>query len=88
MAYQTLADIKTEKARLHKEIATQERVIASLWGELVNPETSMRPKTPTQRLLHYANTAAGMFDGVLFGWKLYRKLSGTTSLLGKKRSRR
>lgn len=84
--YQDTTDIEQRKAELRKAITAKENEIANLWDSIFNPPQSNVVETPTQKAIHYAHTAAGVFDGALLGWKLYRKLNGMFSLRkGKKR---
>lgn len=84
---QDIKDIDARKEALRKAVAEKEEEIATLWDKLFNPPQEHVVETPTQRVLHYANTAAGVFDGALLGWKLYRKLNGMFSF-SKRRKRR
>ena len=83
--YQTLKDIEAEKLRLRSAISEQEKEIRETWEDIFYAKEDTSAKTPPQRLLYYANTGAGIFDGVLFGWKMYRRLGGAFSLFRKKR---
>lgn len=85
--YQNLSDIKAEKEKLHKAISDKENEINNLWDTLFHPKEEHLIETPTQRLLHYANTGAGLLDGAILGWKLYRKIGGTFSFRSKRRRR-
>ena len=78
--YQNLSDIKAEKEKLRKALSDKENEIGNLWESVFHPQEEHLVETPTQRLLHYANTGAGLLDGVLLGWKLYRKVGRTFSL--------
>lgn len=76
---QEIIDIEARKEKLRKDIALKEEQIAKLWDETFHPVEDNTIKTPTQRILSYANTAAGVFDGAMLGWKLYRRLNGVFS---------
>lgn len=76
---QEINDLEARKEQLRKEIAAKENYIAKLWDETFHPVEENTIKTPTQRILSYANTAAGVFDGAMLGWKLYRRLNGVFS---------
>lgn len=77
--YKDVNEIETKKEELRKEIARKEDEISRYWRTLFNPPKESTIETPTQRMMHYAHTAAGVFDGALLGWKLYRKLNGSFS---------
>lgn len=84
---QDIRDIDARKEALRKAVAEKEEEIGNLWDKLFNPPKEHLVETPTQRMLHYANTAAGVFDGALLGWKLYRKLNGMLSFRKPKKRR-
>ena len=56
-----------------------EAKIASLWNSLFHKEESTMPKTPVQKIINLANLGTGILDGVILGWKLYRKFHGFKS---------
>lgn len=80
-------ELEARKEQLRKEIAGKEAQISQLWDTLFYAEEDNALKTPTQRMLSYANTAAGLFDGAMLGWKLYRRLHGAFSFRKTKKSR-
>ena len=72
--YKSLNDIRLRKAQLRSDIIKDSNKIAGLWNELVH-----KPKdnsTPTKRFSGMITTGAGVLDGAILGWKLYRKLGG------------
>lgn len=84
MEIQNLTDIQAEKERLHKAISDKETEIGNIWNEVFHTvDTSTM--TRSQRMLHYANTGAGLVDGAILGWKLYRRLSAAGSFFRRKR---
>ena len=83
--YHTLNDIRLRKAQLRTDITKDGNRIAGLWDERVH-----KPKdrnTPTQRFSGAISTGAGILDGLILGWKLYRKFSGRQpgNILGKRK---
>lgn len=70
--YNSLEAIKTRKTELHNEINASEKNLSALWNATFHAKKIDSTST-TQKLLAYASTASGIIDGVLFGWKLYRK---------------
>ena len=82
--YTTIEDIVAEKERLRKALTEKGEEISELWGELVHPKEYDAPKSPAQRMLQYANAGAGLVDGILLGWKLYRRIGGTFSFFKRK----
>lgn len=82
--YKDITEIEAKKEELRKALTKKEDEIATLWDTLFNPP---QPKleTPTQKAIHYAHTAAGLLDGAMLGWKLYRRLNGVFSFGKRKR---
>lgn len=69
----SLAEIETYKAEVRNQIRESEKDISSLWGDLFQKESPTLVKTPTQRLMSMVNMGSGILDGLILGWKLYRK---------------
>ena len=82
--YRTLDDIRLRKAQLLTDITKDSNRIAGLWNELTH-----KPKdknSPTQRFSGVLSTGAGVLDGLVLSWKLYRMFGGKhpTGLLNKR----
>ena len=71
--YQSLSDIRQRKMKLQGEIASEEKNIKRLWDSLFHQGKADRVATPSRRFQSLFTTGAGIVDGVLLGWKLYRK---------------
>lgn len=72
--YKTLGEIRLRKAQLLTDITKDNNRMTDLWNDVFH-----KPKdnsTPTQRFSGFMNTGAGIIDGLILGWKLYRKLRG------------
>lgn len=70
--YNSLRDLKEYKDALNKQLKADEDEIKRLWGDLFRPVKS-GPKTPTQRIHSALSLGTGVIDGLILGWKLYRK---------------
>lgn len=69
----TLANIRARKEQLRMDLQKDTARMQQLWDDLFHkPEETVLP-SPTQKLMKAMNTGAGIFDGLLLGWKLYRK---------------
>lgn len=84
--FNSLADIRAYKDAVKEELAKDEDKIGELWGQLFH-SSDTEPKTRGQKLTRMINMGAGMLDGALLGWKLYRKFSGGSgsSFFGKRK---
>lgn len=69
---QSLEDIAAYKDKLRKQIEHEEECIAGKWNELFHKEEPA-PQGKAQKLLRMVSLGSGMFDGMMLGWKLYRK---------------
>ncbi len=73
-SYQSIEEIRLRKAALLKDIEADSAKIEEKWHSLFKkPEALARPATPSQRITGMISTGAGVLDGILLVWKLYRK---------------
>lgn len=75
-SFSSLEEIEAYKQEVHQEVRNDEQQIAQLWKELFYKEESRMPKTPVQRVMGMVNMGSGVIDGLILGWKLYRKFKG------------
>lgn len=77
-SYQSLDEIRLRKAQLLTEITKDSNKIRKTWDSMFH-----RPKnqvTPTSRFSSTMKMGAGIVDGLILGWKLYRRFgSGSKS---------
>lgn len=86
--FRSLEDILDYKEELRTRIHQDEEKIASAWNELFHKEEPA-PQNKAQKIARMLSLGTGVFDGVLLGWKLYRKYQEGAFLFGnKKRSSR
>ncbi len=71
--YNTLADVQREKMQLNAEIAASRKSIGIIWNNLFHGDRQKAPATPAQRFTQLLSTGTGVIDGILLGWKLYRR---------------
>ena len=79
---QSLEDIAAYKDKLRKQIEHEEECIAGKWNELFHKE-----EPAAQKLLRMVSLGSGMFDGMMLGWKLYRKYQEGAFLFGGKKKK-
>ena len=71
---QSLNDIKLRKEIIRNAILEDEKKIGTLWHSLFKPSDIFdRNASPSKRITSFINTGAGIIDGAILGWKLYRK---------------
>ena len=71
--FSSLEEIEAYKQEVRQEVHNDEQHIAQLWKELFYKEESRMPKTPLQKVMGMVNMGSGVIDGLILGWKLYRK---------------
>lgn len=72
----TLEEIERYKDEVRQSIHDDEKRIGKLWSDLFHKEDRHAPKTPVQRMINMVNIGSGVLDGLILGWKLYRKFKG------------
>lgn len=77
--FSSLAEIELYKEQVRRDIRQDEQRIATLWQGLFHQEERPMPKTPVQRVMGMMSMGSGVIDGLILGWKLYRKFKGTGS---------
>ena len=75
-SYMSLEQIRDSKEALRDEIRRDEDQIRQLWGQLFTKPEPLSALTPTKRISTLMSTGAGVLDGIILGWKLYRKYKG------------
>ncbi len=72
--YKSLDDIRRRKETLRNEIQEDDKKIKNLWEEMSRPsDLFSKSASPSKRITGLMSTGAALFDGVMLGWKLYRK---------------
>lgn len=68
--FNSVDEIRARKSIVRKKIGTEEQAIGRLWKNLTR-----KNETPSSggRFMKVFNIGAGVFDGVMLGWKLYKK---------------
>ena len=73
LIYNSLLAIQNRKNQLRQQIQQDDAEIRVLWkGLFKKPDTS----TTGLRMSSLMSTGAGVLDGLILGWKLYRKYKG------------
>lgn len=84
--YRSLDDIRARKKALRAELNRDSKQMRTQWnGLFVKPEDS---KLPSRRLSQVVSTGVTVFDGLLFAYKLYNRLSGGKARVRTKKSKR
>jgi hypothetical protein len=74
--YRSLDEIRLRKEILQGSIEKDDDKIRNLWNDLFhNPDIT--DSNPSKRVNGLINTGVGLLDGLILGWKLYRKFNGS-----------
>lgn len=69
--YNSLSDIQLRKAQLQTELLKNELEMKSCWKKVITKEKNNRKGL--DRYTQIFSSSIGVLDGLLLGWKLYRK---------------
>ncbi len=72
-SYKSLDDIEARKAQLRRDLRKDSQRMEILFGRLFPKTPKDAVSSPSKRMQRIFNTGAGVIDGALLGWKLYRK---------------
>ncbi len=74
ITYKSLSDLRLRKEMLKNDILKDDHEARNLWNDLFHkPEAFKKDATPSKRIHGLMNIGAGAVDGIVLGWKLYRK---------------
>ena len=69
----SLEELQARKDLLQEDILKEEQQIKDLWNDLFHKPAMLTSASPSKRLASMLSTGAGIIDGVILGWKLYKK---------------
>lgn len=72
-SYKSLDEIRMRKDMILRDIRKDDSQVRKLWGSLFHKPAMLTASTPSRRFSGLMNTGAGILDGLILGWKLYRK---------------
>ena len=73
LVYNSLVAIRNRKEQLRQEIKVDDAEIRTMWRSLFKKTDT---STTGLRVSSLMSTGAGVLDGIILGWKLYRKFKG------------
>lgn len=71
--YKTLREIRQRRRQLQREIHAETKQLTRLRKQLFKSESPVRRKGKRFSLVSLMGTGAGVLDGLLLAWKLYRR---------------
>lgn len=72
-SYRTLEEIRLRKSQLLVDITKDSNKVEKLWNNLFHKPAQKGKKSPGKRMSSIVSTGASVVDGLILGWKLYRK---------------
>lgn len=72
-SYRTLEEIRLRKSQLLVDITKDSNKIGRMWNNLFHKPSASGKKTAGKRMSGIISTGASVVDGLILGWKLYRK---------------
>lgn len=81
----TLEDLELQKYELRKQLNDSETKLSETWNKMFRNPADTDEFSPTQKALSIASSAAGLIDGALLGWKLYKRFGKAASFFRKKK---
>ena len=72
-SYGSLEQIRQRKLKVKGEIHAQEDKMRKLWDSVFHSTPDTLASTPSKRISSLISTAVGLLDGVILGFKLYRR---------------
>lgn len=82
--YRTLSDIRLRKAQLQTELTRDTNRARGIWEGIVHPKKTAGKSRGKFSAASLITTGAGVLDGALLAWKLYRKFGGKGIRLGRR----
>ena len=73
-SYTSLHEIRQRKEQLRKQMNADEEKMKNMWRSLfAQQQQDLSSSSPSKRIFSIMQMGAGAVDGVILGWKLYRK---------------
>lgn len=80
----SLADLHATQALIKKELNKKESDIYKIWNDIFHKPSANTLASPTGRVISLLANSAGIIDGIILTWKLYRRFGGTIRRIKKK----
>ena len=80
----SLAVLRNHQAELKRQLTESEGKLGVIWNDIFHSPAQRNRNSPTQRALTLITSYAGVIDGAILGWKLYRRFNGTIKGFKKK----
>lgn len=81
----TVESLQQERAKIRKQLEANKTAIVNYWASLVTPAPA---DTKVQMWVNQAEKAYAIYDGVMLGYKLFRKFNHFVGIFGKKQKKK
>lgn len=69
----SLTALKERQQTIKKQLNYSEKRLGTIWNEIFHSPAAKERNSPTLRAMTLITSYAGVIDGAILGWKLYRK---------------
>lgn len=70
--YRTLEDIADRRDEIRDQLRDNDRLFREKWHSLFKRDDAYSALSPTRRMTKLVQQSAGLIDGAILAWKLYR----------------
>jgi len=69
----SMAELQQQKMLLKEKINAEKKTMQDNWNTVFHPKKSGLVTRPSSKISSFMSIGGGVLDGLLLGWKLYRK---------------
>lgn len=80
----SLADLHATQILIKEQLNNKENDICKIWNDIFHKPSANTLSSPTGRVISLLANSAGIIDGIILTWKLYRRFGGTIRQIKKK----
>lgn len=77
----TIESLQKERTKVNKQLEANKAAIVNHWASLVTPTPA---DSKVQMWVNQAEKAYAIYDGIMLGYKLFRKFNNFVGIFGKK----
>lgn len=73
----SISELKMRQLEMRRLLDMSEGRLSNIWNDIFHDKSSHSLTSPTGKAISFLSNSAGVIDGAILGWKLYRKFSST-----------
>jgi hypothetical protein len=81
----SLAELRSRQAEIRSQLKKSENNMSDIWNDMFHKPSPSTLTSPTGKAINFLTNSAGIIDGAILGWKLYRRFGGTMNIFKKKK---